>query len=333
MNRWPTAILLVFLSLSAPALELDTATKRAFTWLAGQQADDGHWGKAEYAVAITGLCILAHLGHGHRPAEPETGLDAAIRWLLSTQQANGRFRDPSSRLYGQGIACLALAESLGAGVSDELAVGIIRALPPGIQLIEQAAQVAKSGPNRGGWHYEITSTNADLSVSAWQLQALYAAQATGFDVDPAVLAAGVNYVRNLIRADGRVGYQKPGEDRSALRGVALACLHQTNEADDAERLERITSRLLDDELAWQGTWFFYRVRAEALGLHLLNRDDEAIRSRQQQIRELLLKHQHRKGWWPLPPGNNEDKQGRDYATAMALLALAAPRNLMPLWSR
>src|SRR4029079_3475808 len=53
---------------------VDTATSRALTWLATQQQPDGSFPTlASGQPAITGLCIMAFIAHGHVPGKGQYG--------------------------------------------------------------------------------------------------------------------------------------------------------------------------------------------------------------------------------------------------------------------
>jgi hypothetical protein len=78
---------------------------------------------------------------------------------------------------------------------------------------------------------------------------------------------------------------------------------------------------------WQGPWFFYRACQDAFGLPLA--DPQLWTTYRAQLATVLVAHQSADGSWPAPPGDNEREHGPAYATAMAVLALAADRRLLP----
>ena len=69
------------------------------------------------------------------------------------QDEKGYFGDnDGSRMYGQGIITLMLAETLGMGIDDKQDATIRRRLQKGVELILRAQAVTKSDKSHeGGW--------------------------------------------------------------------------------------------------------------------------------------------------------------------------------------
>src|SRR5262245_28032473 len=71
---------------------VDTATSRALSWLASQQQPDGSFPTLDSGQpAITGLCMMAFIAHGHVPGKGQYGprLERASDYVLSCQKQNG----------------------------------------------------------------------------------------------------------------------------------------------------------------------------------------------------------------------------------------------------
>ena len=61
----------------------------------------------------------------------------------------------------------------------------------------------QTGRDAGGWRYSVYGSDADLSVTGWQLLALRAAKNVGCDVPSDRIQAAVDYVRKCY--DPRTG--------------------------------------------------------------------------------------------------------------------------------
>lgn len=175
----------------------ERAVEIGLDFLARHQFPPGHWsldrvpagdgGRSNWGVgemnadtAGTGLGLLAFLGAGytHREEKYRTVVRSGIDWLLSNQQDDGRlFTEKTDqtlfgRMYGHGIATIALCEAYGMTKDPELRQPAQRA----VEFILSAQH-----PTQGGWRYE-PRLESDTSVSGWQLMALRSAQMAGLAV-------------------------------------------------------------------------------------------------------------------------------------------------------
>lgn len=192
-----------------------------------------------------------------------------------------------------------------------------------------AAEVPKDARFRGGWHYEPNANDADLSLSGWQLISCHAAQQVGIDVPRSVIDDAVGYVRRLTRPDGRVGYNNPDQDNPALRGLALLAFAIAGQDDDPIS-HAVAERIVATAPEWQGAWFFYQSYYEASGLSRCAPAQWEVHG--PRLEALLVQHQNSDGSWPAPPGNNEGNYA-PYGTAMAVLALAVERHILPAYGK
>jgi len=193
-----------------------------------------------------------------------------------------------------------------------------------------AAQVNKSPQHRGGWRYQPRDQSSDLSLSGWQLMSLHACAQVGIAVPEAVIADAVAYARRLTSPDGQVGYENPGQDHPALRGAALLSF-VIGAQQDAPEVARIADRMVRQPIAWQGPWFFYRAYYDSVGLSRAAPAEWAVYAAT--LEGVLIDQQAADGSWPTPPGDNENGNGVVYRTAMAALALAVSKQVLPAYQR
>ena len=160
--------------------KIDASIHRALSWLASEQQASGAWLTSDFgeSTATTALAIMSFLAGGHVPEEGPYGqhMTRGVGWLLSQQLDNGllvgkeRSHGP---MYSHGIATLMLAEIYGM-VDPTQSERCREVLQRAIKLIVDAQNHPKSAEHDGGWRYQPTSGDADLSVTAWQLLALRA---------------------------------------------------------------------------------------------------------------------------------------------------------------
>lgn len=310
----------------------DVAVRRGLAFLRGLQRPDGAVG-GDYPTALTALALLAHLAAGHTPDDLQHGawMRRSLVYVLDRQEGDGYFgKADNSRMYGHGMVTLTLAETFGMCRDEDLDERIRGALERAVAVTVGAARIRKAALHQGGWRYQPHDTTSDLSLSGWQLMSLHATQQVGMEVPPAVIADAVAYAHRLTSPDGRVGYDDPGEDHAALRGAAMLALAIGGQGD-APEVARIADRIRSDPIAWQGPWFFYRCYYDAIGL--ARAAPQVWQGYAPILEALLVDHQQADGSWPTPPGDNERANGQVYRTALAVLALAVNRHVLPAYHR
>jgi hypothetical protein len=310
--------------------QVDASVKDALAFLEKAQGADGSWsGYGGKSPAVSSLAVLAFLSAGHVPGEGPYGevVEKGVRWVLSAQQADGQFTSGISQgMYHQGISVLMLAQV--AGMTDaELGRRVRAALKKGVAVILKAQRTA--GYNRGGWRYSVEGTDADLSVTGWQLLALRAARNLGCDVPAERIDEAVAYVLRCRDAGSGYFCYQPGVRASvACTGTGIVCLevcgkgrHRTPEA------LRGGSILLKSPPSVSGLHAFYSIYYGSQAMFQLGKNYWA--AYRPGLHQALLDAQQGDGGW----SEGGYGQGPAYATAMAVLALTVEHRFLPIYQR
>lgn len=298
---------LLFVFLPCVSWAQTNATDRGLAWLALQQHTDGSWSTN---VALNSLPILAFLSAG-RPKDPavERGLD----FVLTQQGPDGAFTAGGAMMYGHGLTTLLLAELSGMTTRDAEVRG---ALEKAVTLILRSQAIQKADLHAGGWRYEPTSTDSDISVTVWQLIALKAASDVGVNVPREAMMRAIAYVTRCEHPQGGFGYQPGGLPNQSRTASAILVLRLCGQREDPA-IERARHWLAANSLTWESPFFYYAAQ------HCAHADvgfDERI----------LLEHQNPDGSWQAPPHSpDEAKAGPLYTTSMAVLASTAKSNYLP----
>jgi hypothetical protein len=322
-------------STPAPAPAADEAVKRALDYLKSTQKPDGAW-EASFgrATSITALSVMAFLAAGHVPGEPgpyrET-VERAVRWVLAHQRANGLIVANTSHgpMYCHGISTLMLAEVVGMTPDPELAADARQALTAAVKLILLAQNLPKNGDNKGGWRYQHTSHDSDISVTGWQILALRAAKSAGCAVPAENIDRAVAYLKRCASNEGGFGYQPGGGPNNPRTGTGMLALeicgeHQTPQAvAGAEYLLKHPPR-------WSGEYFFYEAYYGSQAMFQMG--DKYFLVYYPRLAAILLEHQDKNGSW-LSGDGNDRTGGRNYCTAMGVLALAVEYRYLPIYQR
>ena len=198
--------------------QCETAVVRGLDWLRAQQNTDGSWGK-EFPPAMTGLALLAFMGHCETPSSPRYG-PTVVRGMTYMKRLGRRgkgelvdIQESIHAVYQQGIAVYALAECYT--MTRDAAIAPV--------LREAVTRIVEGQNGEGGWMYKYGG-GVDSSVSAWQIQALKATHLTGLNiagVDKA-LDRGVATMKSMSMGNGNWLYRKDGNaaDHAAHLGRA-----------------------------------------------------------------------------------------------------------------
>jgi hypothetical protein len=347
------------------------AIRRGCKWLADNQSPGGAFGDDKAQVAITALSTLALMSAGSGISRGPQGaaVREGVRYLLALIEnpphrdasfPRGYFKttnDNTSRMHGQGYATLALACALSSAVDDEtehFAPKIRRALQAAVHCAEDSQTAT------GGWGYDPSkSQEHEGSVTVTVAQGLRAAHDAGLRVSSEVVKAGLSYLRISQKSDGSFKYSIQQEHSTyALTAAAVSSFYLLGSygADPGDEariksgiryLERKLARqLVEPEWHYYGhfyaAWAAWQTPSKLSGSRIVDRwsegasDDELDRtdfwgSWHTQVYPDLLRSQLGDGHWQ----DESDKFGFGHvlATAFAILTLAIPDELLPIFQR
>lgn len=318
------------------AARSDAAMARALDYLKDVQKPDGGWDAGfGRATSTTSLAVMAFLAAGHVPGEPGPYRDAivrGVRYVVEHQKPNGMLVSNTSHgpMYCHGISTLMLAEVAGMIPDPDLAAQVRSALARAVALILQAQDAPGKGPhNAGGWRYQPTSTDSDLSVSGWQVMALRAAKGAGCAVPAEAIDRAVAYLKRCAAKDGGFGYQPGGRPNNPRTGTGILALEICGDRRSAEAVAG-AEYLLKHPPRWSGEYFFYEVYYCPQAMFQLG--DRYFDAYYPALVATLLDHQDRDGSW-LSADGNDRAGGRVYCTAVAVLALAVEYRYLPIYQR
>ena len=323
---------------AAPPSPSDEAIRRALAYLKESQKADGGWDAGfGRATSVTSLAVMAYLSAGHVPGGSgpyrET-IERGVRYVLAHQKANGLLVSNTSHgpMYCHGISTLMLAEVVGMIEDVELADQCRSALAKAVDLILQAQDVpGKQGDRRqaGGWRYQPTSTDSDLSVSGWQVMALRAAKSAGCAVPADHIDRAVAYLKSCSNKGGGFGYQPGGGPNNPRTGTGILALEICGEHGSAEAVAG-AEYLLKHPPRWGSQYFFYEVYYCPQAVFQVG--DRYFDEYYPKLAAILLEHQEKDGSW-LSADSNDRSGGRIYCTASAVLALAVEYRYLPIYQR
>lgn len=209
----------------------ERAVAAALNWLARHQTADGCWqfdppadakkgfadpGTWKSDAGATALALLPFLGAGQTHASKgpyQKTIGLGMDWLMKHQKADGDLSDGGSpKMLSHALATLVLCEAYG-GTGDKT-VG--KAAQKAIQFIA-ASQDAKTS----GW--AEPSEGPALSVSAWQIMALWIAKTCGLKMPAGTLEKADRFLESL-RAEGGVMYRETAAKEASDAATAMGLL-------------------------------------------------------------------------------------------------------------
>ena len=311
----------------------ERAVRDALEFLATQQnKENGAFGK-EFPAAMTGLSLLAFLGHCETPESKVFGdaVISAAQYLMRRGRAhdkgmiyNGKPGNHSA--YEHAIATYALAELFT--MTKESG----REIPQLDSVLRRAVKVIVDGQTRvGGWLYNYSGAkDGDFSVAGWQIQALKAAYNTGKKYAGVELALdrAMEYTKGSQDEAGAIRYRfsdtvKPGHATLAGAGVLAMQMWGLAGTPEATRgLDFIEKNFMSPVTQTYGAYY----NTQALFLAGGKRWDDYNAKFQKQVLDL----QKENGSWELKIKHGpKGEESVIYGTALTTLMLEVYYRYLP----
>ncbi len=321
---------------------IEQAIAKAIAYLAKQQHAEGYWpsgmGKN---TAVTSLSVMAFLSAGYTPGCGPYGevINKGIDFVMASQQKNGMLTGNSSHgpWYSHTISTLMLSEVSGM-LDAERQKRLDNVLPRALTLILTAQQVKKQPTHQGGWRYQPTSNDSDISCTGWALMSLRSARGNGAAVPSKAIDDAVKFVlqcqskSKTARPAGGVGfgYQPGGGPGLARTATAVLCLELCGKHHGDESLAGGDWILANPVRSYGDSFFYYGLYYSAQAMFQLG--DKYWQQYAPQMYEMMLKYQAKDGSWP-QGASNEAAAGTCYSTAMGVLAISVSYRQLPIYQR
>jgi hypothetical protein len=304
--------------------------------------------------------MMAFIAHGHVPGKGPYGtlLERATDYVLSCQQQNGLLtklgpygpvinRQVGHEIggcatYNHAISSLVVSEVYGmspASRARRLEAAIRKAL---VATLEMQVWPKDSPADRGGWRYvdNFDDVESDLSVTGWQLMFLRSARNAGFEVPTDRIDDAVAFVKRSF--DGRQGVfiystRRPSRTRSmagaGILALAHAGFHNSEEARRAgdwllahgfERYNATMPGQSSDRYHY-GLFTCCQAMYQLGGKYWEQFYPPAV--------EAVLANQQTDGSWPVDSQYHDAPYGNAYSTALVVIMLGAPNQLLPIYQR
>ncbi len=314
---------------------IDKSVDKALAYLARNQLKDGSFAcPMKGNTGVTSLCVMAMLAKGYTPGRGPYGdaINRGVDFVLAGQKDNGMLVGATAShgpMYSHLISSLMLSEVSGM-VDAARQKRIDRALARALRLTLAAQQLRKSPVQQGGWRYQHTSGDSDMSVTGWAMMGLRSSRNNGAAVGEKAVKQAVQFVMNCRCPDGGFGYTGPTDPALARTGTALLCLELCGRHGEKASLSAGDWILKHLPVRFGGSNFYYGMYYCSQGMFQLGGNYwqrwAAV------MYEMMLKNQKPDGSWPAGV-SAETSAGPCYATAMSVLAMSVSYRQLPIYQR
>jgi hypothetical protein len=341
---------------------VDAAVERALNWMAAKQLDSGEFPTlVRGQPGVTSLCMMAFLSHGHMPKAGPYGrrLERAADYVIGCQKENGLIsivgldgpkvipETPSglgvNAAYNHAISALLLSELYGMGGApnaERMKKAVKKALAVSL---EMQRWPKKKEINKGGWRYlDHHELDSDLSVTGWELMFLRSARNSGFEVPKDAIDGAVAYVhRCYSKKYGTFQYSTDPSDNGSrgmagagILALAHAGYHNSTEArDTAEWILKQKFEPYNTVAPFHidGDHYHFGIFSCCQGMYQLG--GRYWKEFFPRIVPVLLANQQADGSWPPDSQKWDAPYGSPYTTALVVMTLGAPNQLLPIFQR
>jgi hypothetical protein len=306
--------------------DTEKSIQNGLAWLGRSQNSDGSFGSGVYRgnIAVTSLAGLAFMESGSTPGRGPYGIqiEKALGYVMENTSPSGFIAVQASSthgpMYSHGWGTLFLAEAYGMTHRPEIREKLQKA----VHLIIDCQN------HEGGWRYQPIRKDADLSVTICQINALRAARNAGLYVPRETVDACLKYVKQSQNPDGGFRYMLQGGvsafPRSAAGVVALQSAGEYDTKEVRDGIAYLRQFMREIKLGSRYSHYFYGHYYAIQAMWIRGGDD--WNDWYPAIRDELVHRQAADGHW-------NDGICNEYGTAMALIILQVPNNLLPIFQR
>ena len=313
----------------------ETAIIRGLDWLKANQDPEGSWGgkdkdgegnpKATNKDAMTGMALLAFLGHCELQDSPDYGptVQKAINFLTSTPP-DKPVGGGNTGSYSHPIRTYALCEAYTMTKIKKLEEFAKRA----------AIHVIKGQNESGGWAYAYgkgVAAHTDLSVTGWNIQALKAAALTGISIDglDEAMDKAVEYTKKCQDQSGKFAYKIGSGGKPSLTGTGVLCLQIWKNAKSEEAKKGLEWIVANQAKDWKSVniyeWYYHAQACfQATGV---SGGSGFWRAWNKDFQQIVCGAQASDGHWP--GGKHYHGESDIYNTTMTILMLEVYYRYMP----
>ena len=329
--------------------ESAAAVEQGLAWLAANQTAAGNWESND--LGLVGVGALAFLATGHMPGVGKYGdnVERALSFIVANAKPSGllNMAAPQRDMYNHGLATFVLGQAYG--MTNDPRIG--RALDKALKLIARM-----QGPG-GGWGYQATPTDGDLSLCVMQAKALRSAVDSGLEIPAEVIDRAIARVRlhyhprhgkrnapeaELKQGPGQFTYAVGGGNATvAMAAAGVICLQEFGQYDDwriPKSMEPVTQAIaaVKPQPQHNGTMPFDAYALNYVGQSLYQVGGTGWREHYPKLRDSLVASQRRESKNPAIDGSwnagahVDGKPGTLYGTAVAVFVLAIPNRYLPI---
>lgn len=329
--------------------EVESAVDQGLKFLSQQQRPDGSFqAHPDNDPGISSLCVLAFLSRGHLPEQGPYAecLTRGSEFLLSAQQADGLFSKTRQKYhshYSHGITSLVVSELYGMSPLQNEARHR-RAIEKAIEFTSHRYSQPKAHPeDEGGWRYlqRHRQSDSDLSITSWHVMFLRSAKNSGFEIDAKLIDEALAYMHRLyepqrktfryeIYPDDPPNNYPRGMAGAGVLSLSLSGEHYSEMARNAATyilnrpFDQYERPIAGEEYPCYGAFY--------CSLGMFHMGGEYWTQFYPKFAATVLHAQRSDGSWIMKQGL-DTQFGAPFMTAMTILALTPPYQMLPIFQR
>ena len=346
--------------------QVEDSIERALDWLSTEQQPDGSYPtRINGQPGVTSLCVMAFAAQGHLPNRGKHGdqLRSAVDYIIKCQKPNGLLASvaPGGKqlsrqvshaignpaVYNHAFSGLALSELFSMSGGDLAAQQ--EAVENAIQTtLEMQAWTKPLKSDQGGWRYlnfREGKPDSDLSVTGWQVMFLRSAKNAGFQVPAESIDDAVKYIQRCFHEEYGAFTMLANKDNRQSRGMAAAGIlamahasrHGTPEAKrSAQWLLKEGFPIYNQSRHYSSSSYTddrYHYSVFCASQALFQMGEQYWKPFYPPLFKQIIANQRSDGSWEPDSHTWDAPYGRAYTTALMVLSLSTPNQLLPIFQR